>query len=160
MDKLNSEVFSAMQTGKPLVSYRKTILGKVYVTVLNPFSGAPEGRLLHGNDEESVVDIWSEKEKAFFERMNKAHLKSGNLILYRAPEVKEKSQEEIYNSLTDDELREIANSKFLKLKSVLNKMTNVAPVFRLLNIAGEEEKSEKIIGAIKARLSELEIKEE
>ena len=157
MNKLNSEIFSAMQTGKPLVSYKKTILGKAYVTVLNPFSGTPEGRILYGDDEDAIVDIWSEKEKAFFLRMNKNHFKSGVIIEYERPEKEEITEEEKYNSLPDEEMKKLLSSRFFTLQAALNKMTSAAPVYRLLQLAEELEKSEKVVAAIKARLSELEM---
>ena len=34
---MGSDVYSLMQTGKPLRSYVKTIMGKVFVYVLSPF---------------------------------------------------------------------------------------------------------------------------
>jgi hypothetical protein len=38
------DLFSAMQEGaEPLARYRKTIVGKVHVVALNPFSEQPEG---------------------------------------------------------------------------------------------------------------------
>ena len=46
---MSADVFSAMQTDKPHAVYKKTILGKVFVTVLNPFDESPEGILLQGN---------------------------------------------------------------------------------------------------------------
>jgi hypothetical protein len=157
---LDSSTFSLMQTGEPYKSYIKTILAKVYVTVLNPFSNEPEGRILSGNprakDENSIIDTWNEKEDVFFKRMNKRHLESGTVIVYRRlPEVVEVSP----NEVTDEEITTLLNSKFLALQNKVNKMTSVAPVFRVLTIAKELEKSEKIIKFLEGKISELQLKE-
>lgn len=157
---IDSSVFSAMQTGKPLKSYRKTILAKVLVKILNPFSGEPEERILSGSGitDETVVDVWSEQEDVFFKRANRNHFAKGLIVEYVRPETVEVSEEEKLNTLSDEELSNLLNSKWMTFKNSLNKMTAVAPVYRLLEMANEQEKSEKTILAIKARLAELELK--
>ena len=154
----DSEIFSAMQTGKPYRTYRKTTLGQVYVTVLNPFSGAPEGKLLKGekNSETSLVDVWSEKEDAFFRRVNQQNLKSGFLVEHARSDVSTVSEEERMNTLPDAELNNILNKPFKTLENAINKMTSVAPIYRLLAMAEEQEKSEKVIEHLRRRLSELQ----
>jgi len=148
--------FVAMKEGKPRKAYRKAILAKVYVNVINPFSGKPEGRILFGEGDESIVELWTEKEIAFFEQMNKKHLDAGNLIPYEH-KTDEEIEAEKYNSLSDEELEKIIGSKFFTLKAALGKMTSPAPVARLLKIAENKEKSEKVLNTIRARLSELEM---
>lgn len=153
-------VYSMMQTGEPIARYKKTILGKVHVVVLNEFSDEPEEIVLQGNPdkksnlEEIIIETWTDKADVFFRRVNRAHFDAGRLIeLEEAPEPPEKSP----NAVTDSELEEILNMKFLALKARLNKFTTEAPVLRMLNKAREMEKSEKLIGHIEERLSEIQL---
>lgn len=154
---LDARMVSAMQSGTPFSSYKKTILGKVYVTVLNSFSGIPEGLILQGeeNDETVKVDLWSEREDVFFKRMNRKQFETGNIIPAARPAevVEEPKTIEQYN---DDEMRTIVNMNYLKLQKLLATVTSEAVVLRMINIARAEEKSEKIINAFTAKLSEIQ----
>jgi len=150
------EVFSNMQTGKPFKSYKKTILAKIYVQVLDPFSETPVGLILETNPKfpgKDIVDIWSEKEDVFFRRANRRQFDEGNIIVYAHPD--ETEQEPKIESYSDEKLTEIVNSKFLSLQSILNKVETEAVLHRMITIAKEQEKSVKIIGAIESRLSEI-----
>lgn len=154
------DIYSAMQEGKPLASYKKVILGAVRVVVLNPFNDSPEEVILKGdpNDpkqvENCIVDVWDNKQKSFFERMNAFHLKKGNIVSYVRPE--EESTEINYNALTDDEISELLDKGFMALKHALDRMTEEAAVLRVLRIAQEKDKSNKIISKIEERISELQ----
>lgn len=163
VDPLNAATYSAMQTNRPYKQYKKVVLGKVFVTVLNPFSGQPEGVVVQGDpslpDEQDniTINVWNAKEDVFFRRMNKKHFTAGNLQEISLPaspveEVKVRS----VNDITDEEIYELLNKPFLALKNRLNKLTAPAPVFRLLKKAEELEKSEKILNTLRARASELE----
>jgi len=160
IDSFERELYAAMSEGKPLKRYIKTILGKVYVTTLNPFDGKPQPIELYGEPKarngRAIIAIWSTKEDMFFKEMNKAHFKAGNLRLLEKKETKEKEPKSV-NEISDAEIEEILNKPFLALKNKLNKFTSPAPVYRFLMKAEEMEKSEKIADAIKARLSELEV---
>jgi hypothetical protein len=155
--------YSAMQVGKPYRKYQKTILGKVFVTVLNPFSGQPEGIVIEGDpslpeDQEKItVCTWNVKEDVFFRRMNVTHFTSGNLREIPIPELPEEDiRPKSVNEISDEEILDLLNKPFLALKNRLNKFTAPAPAFRILKKAEDMEKSEKILDAIRARLSELE----
>lgn len=158
--KLDASVYSKMQVGEPLKVYKKTILARAYVTILNPFSGEPEGLVLSGdpsrNEPGCLVEIWSEAEDAFFKRMNSKHLQTGVIIPIAVPIAAVKTEEEVYNTLPDEELERILTEKFFTLQNALNKMTSEAAVYRVLAKANEMEKSEKVVNAIEARLSELQ----
>jgi hypothetical protein len=156
MTKTNIETFSAMQTGKPLKSYRKTILAKIFVQVLDPFSEQPVGLILETNPkfpDRDIIDVWSEKEDVFFKRANKKQVDEGYIIEYTRPE--NEVTEPRIESFSDEKLTEVVNSKFMALQNVLNKIETEAVLLRMIAIARTEEKSEKIIGAIQARLSEI-----
>jgi len=155
----DSRIFGAMQEGTPYKSYIKTILGKVYMNILNPFDGKPAGILLSGDPtvrpEECILDVWSEKENSYVKSMNKIHFETGTVIEFIRPtqQVKEKTIEEY----SDEELEVVINSKFLALQSTLNKIESTPVLFRMTSLARKMEKSEKIIGAIEARLSEVQL---
>jgi hypothetical protein len=157
------EVYGMMQTGTPLKSYKKTILGKVHVLVLNPFSGQPEGLILKGdprkNEDACIVDIWNDKEDVYFKRANRRHFETGVMIPYTRKAAIEATEEEIINSMSDEEMSALLDGKFFTLQGKVNKMTAVAPVFRLLQIAQEKEKSQKITDFIKGKLAELQLEE-
>jgi hypothetical protein len=157
-DNVSYDVFSAMQTGTPYKKYKKTILGKVYLEVLNTFTGNPEGLILHGNpaknQEGCFVEVWSEKEDVFLKRRNSGHFKQGTLQVWNKKPSEKKDK--LYSEYSDDDVKKIVNSRFLALQSTLNKAKSEAFVLRILNMARELEKSEKIIRAIEARLSEIQ----
>lgn len=157
---LEAADFSAFQTEKPYKSYRKTTLGKVYVKILNPFNNLESmGLILSGEDnfsDTATVQVWNPKEDKFLRTANKKHFELGYLIEYNEPETKEVTEEEKFNNLTDEELEKLVSSKFFTLQSSVNKMTSEAPLYRLLTLAEEREKSEKIVNLIKGRLSEVQ----
>lgn len=153
-------VSSALHGGKPLKSYIKTILGKVYVTVWNSFENMPEGLILYGDPRKSedtcVIDVWNHDEDYYFRTKNKRHLQAGNLISYeRKEETSEKSAEEF----SDAELEKLLEDKFKKffsLQSLLNETDSIALLFRIKRIAEEQERSDKVIKAVEARIAELQ----
>lgn len=149
------DIFSAMQEGRePLARFRKTIVGKVHVTALNPFSDTPEGVLLEGDAEKSYIELWDAKQLVFFTRMNEKHLQAGRIVrMEKTPEPPPPSP----NQLTDEEIDELLEGKFLPLKHKVEKFTDAAPVLRLINRARELEKSEKIIKFLEERIAQLEL---
>lgn len=157
---LEAADFSASSLEKPYKSYRKTILGQVYVKILNPFNNLEtRGLILSGEDnfsDTAIVHVWNPKEDKFLHTANKSHFERGYLMEYTLPETRVVSEEEKMNSLSDKELEKLVGSKFFTLQAAVNKITSEAPLYRLLKIAEEKEKSEKIIGLIKGRLSEVQ----
>jgi hypothetical protein len=159
MDNSDSAIFSAMQAGNPYATYRKTILAKVYINILNPFSGNPEGIILYGdpkNDESGRIDTWSEKEDLFLRRMNKNHFARGTLLkIERETPVEVRTIEQY----SDAELAELLRLKYYSLQRQLSEIESAPVLMRLIAIARDEEKSEKIIKTLEARLSEVELKQ-
>ena len=161
MEKLTSRDYAILEDAKPFKTYIKTILGKVRIVILSPFSGEPEEVILEGNpraknNESSLIDVYSNKEDMYFRRANSYHFKNGNIIEYTRKGEPKISEDELANSLTDDQMRELLNSKFLSLQSKVNKMTSVAPVFRMRELAIEMDKSESYIKFLEGKLSELQ----
>jgi hypothetical protein len=155
------DVYSAMQDGEPLAVYRKGILGKVHVISLNPFTDEAEGVILEGNPakaeeiETQVIELWTAKSKLFFERMNKKHIAAGRLNLVQRAALPKAPPSP--NIISDEEINKLLNSKFLALKARLDKFTDSAPVFRILNRARELDKSEKIVKHIEEKISQLQL---
>lgn len=151
------QVFSAMQTGKPYKSYKKTILGKVQVIVLNPFSQESSAVLLEGEDgsPDSILDVWSEKEDAFFKRMNRRALETGRIIAFTRKE-EEPLEVNTPEQMSDEEIKNLIKKPFLSLRAILEGTSSEAFVYRILRAAREAEKSEKFISAIEARLGEIQ----
>jgi len=162
MSNTDYDVFSAMQDGEPLAVYKKGILGKVHVVTLNPFTEEAEGIILEGNPakadeiETQIIELWTKKAQLFFERMNKKHIAAGRLSLVQRATLPVATPSP--NIISDEEIDKLLNSKFLALKARLDKFTDSAPVFRLVNRARELEKSEKIIKHIEERISQLQLK--
>lgn len=151
----NANIYSAMQTGEPLKRYQKTILAKVHLLILDPFSDKPAEIILEGSpgSENSYVEVWSEKADLFLNRMNRKHFQDGRLAVMEKPVQDTVS----INQLTDDEVEEILSSRFMVLKNRLDKFTSTAPVYRLLNRARERDMSEKIIRHIEEKLAEFDL---
>ena len=155
-------MLAAMKDGKPYRTYKKTILAGVFVEVWDNFVDNAVGMILKGdpnkNDPDCFYHAWTEQDDAYFRRVphNRRHLELGEVIPveYKVEEIKKTIE-----TSSDAELKEIVNSKFLALRNSLNKTESVAVLYRILNIAREEEKSEKIIKEIEARLSEVQEKE-
>lgn len=156
---IDATMLAAMRSGEAFSVYKKVILGKAHIVVIDPYTG-PTSIIMKGdpkkNDDGCYYQAWTETEDNFFKRMNKRHLESGNIIRVKEVAKVEKTEEEVYNTLSEEELEKILKKPFLTLKNALAKMTAEAAVFRILNKAEEMEKSEKIITAIRARLSEIQ----
>lgn len=160
MESMTMDVVAAMSAEKPYKTYKKTILAKVAVKIFNPLSGKPEELIVVGNpntnEKSCFIDVWSEMENLYLKRMNERHMREGILIPFDRAKTPVEENINKYNVLTDDELFELLNSPFFKLQSALNEMTSQAPVQRLITIAEQEEKSEKILNHIRGRLAELQ----
>lgn len=154
---MTTDIYGAMQTGTPFKSYQKTILGKACVTIWDSFNEIPSFLILEGDpkktEDGTVVDIWNEKEDVFFHKMNRNHFQQG--ILREITRANLPKEERVEDS-SDEQLSALLKTPFLKLQNQLNKMESEAVVFRLLTIAREEEKSEKLIKAVEARLAEIQ----
>ncbi len=156
-----NELFSAMDSEKPHAAYIKTILGQVAVTVWDNFLNKPVDVILKGDpkrkDAESIVAVYSERENAFFKRSNLRHFKKGLIIPYTVPE--NKVEEKQVEQSTDEELKAIIGSKFMALQAKLNQIDSVPVLYRMISLAEEMDKSEKITNAMKKRISELQVAE-
>lgn len=160
MSDVNYSIYSLMQTGKPVKTYRKTITAQLTVTVMNSFTQRPEMILLtgEGTTANSVVKLWNEKEVAFFVKANAPTLERGALIEYKSEDIPELVMEK-YADATDEDLDKILDTKTTPWYSLLKIIAeiNTEPVLiRLLGKAREQERSEKVISLITERLSSVQ----
>ncbi|NMC34389.1 MAG: hypothetical protein GYA36_18345 [Veillonellaceae bacterium] len=155
---IDARIFSAMQTGEPYSVYQKTIVGKVYVTILSPFDHKPQGMILSGmpKDKTAKVELWSEKEDVFFKRANAKHFELGNIIEVKQQNAKEVVTEKSIEQFSDEELSKVLNGTYASFQKTLRKCESEAVVYRLLTMAEEQEKPSKLVDSIKARLAELQ----
>lgn len=158
----NNAILEAMSEGKPFKTYKKTILGVLNVIRLDPIGSKPDGVLVKGdpikNEEDCLIDVWSQVEDTFFRKMNRRHLESGRLISFER-KVEEGPKEKMVEEYSDEELEELVlKKKFFTLQNVLSKTESEALVYRLRTLAEKLEMSEKITKVIDSRLSELQIK--
>jgi len=147
--------FSQMQAGTPIASYKKTILGKVFISVLDPFSGNPVGMLLegrHGTDTE-VIDVWSEVEDLYFKRANKRQLETGAVIKVKR---EEKVEEKTIEQSSDEELKAVINQRYAAFQKTLSSIASEAVLYRMQDLAEEMDKSERILTSIKAKLADVQ----
>lgn len=158
-DVLSRNELYTINEDKPYASYIKTLLGRVGVTVWDRFTNTPAYVILTGDprrkEEGTIVDVWSQREDAFFRRNNERHFQRGILIAYTRPE--NVQVDTPVEQFSDEQLKEIVNSKFLALQNKINKIDSVAVLFRMITIAEEMDKSSKITDAIQARISELQL---
>lgn len=160
METKDLALLQTASAGKPMKSYIKTILGKVYVTVWNSFENKAEGVILYGDprrfDDECIVDIFSPEEDYFFKNKNKTHLQTGNVIEF---ERKEEAPVKTPETFSDAELTEIINKPFFSIQKLVNDTESTALLFRIKHLAETLEKSEKVMKLIEGRISEVQSKE-
>lgn len=156
---MDPRIYADMQTESPFRIYRKTILGKIYVSVINPFTGSPEGIVLEGkkDSESSTYKIWSEMEDVYFKRANRRHFELGNVIEVVIPKVNVEEVEKPIEQYTDGELIGILNTKYASLQKTLRETNTEAVLLRLLQLAEENNKTEKTVASIKSRLSAVQL---
>jgi hypothetical protein len=153
------QVFSDMQSGNPYATYRKTILGKVNVAILDPFTMKPEMILLEGEpktDERARIDIWSEMADLYFRRSkpNTTHFLEGTLIKITKEVRVDPHNIEQYS---DSELQEVLKFKYVVLSKTLSDITTAPVLMRMTDLAREMELSKRITDAIETRLSEVQL---
>ena len=157
-NKFDPEIFSAMQEGVPIGQYVKTVPSKVHVIVLNSWSLEPTAVILQGEPgaEESIIKTWSVPEDIFLRQMNRRHFSSGFLKVYQPPVVEEKAVEETIEQASDETLLLLINGHFKRLESSINKTDSEAVLFRMIKLARENEKSERLVRALETRLAEIQ----
>lgn len=161
-NELTPDVFSKMQTGDPIAVYKKAVLGKVWVSVINPFSGEPVEVELFGhpkkNNSKSFVEVWSQKEQVYFERENSPLFKQGYIVKLDEPQKPEADAEEEkdYSEYTRERIEELVTAPFMKFKHELNEIESEPILYRVETIATELERPEKTMQHIRQRIAEVQ----
>jgi hypothetical protein len=155
-EKMDYDSYSRMQVGEPLRTFKKTILGKVNVKILDPFEGAGKDILLFGdprrkNCPNCFVELWTDKEVMYFLRSNKIHLESGVLVEHTKP--RDTKIAKTVNNLSDEEIEELVVAPWMKLKATVDKMTSIAAVSRVVDAAETAERPEKTMKYLREKLS-------
>ena len=152
--------FALMQAGTPLATFKKTHLGQLSVDVINLFDDKPMNIVLKGipakNEEDSFVEIWSEKALMFFLRSprNRKHIASGALIEWVAP--RNTNIQKTANNMSEEELAELVVAPFLKLKKTVETMTTEAALLRVVTAAEIANRPEKTMLFLRGKLSLLQ----
>ena len=155
---IDPRIFSKMNSGDPVSSYKKTVPSVVEISILSPFSDTPEAILLTGDpkkDESASIDTWSEKQDLYLRNVNRRLFELGYIIRY---EKKAKEEVKSIEQSTDEELIDILNKTYASLSKELNKISTLAVLVRLLDLAKENEKSDKVVRLLESRISELQLK--
>lgn len=119
-----------------------------YTVAVRLFPGDPQGKTLTKNDPYIAV---LEKNLRDFKRANQIHLKDGLII-----ETTEPSYDvETVNDIDDEKAVNLVKN-FFTLKKVLQEITSVSIVVKLLETAKAENRSNKTIELIQSRIDEFE----
>jgi hypothetical protein len=87
-----------------------------------------------------------------FKMVNKKSLIEGLIIPAEEPTL----DWETDNAISDEQALELVKGNFLTLKKTLEKISSVAIILKMLDIAKETERPKKTIAVIEARLAELQ----
>jgi len=127
--------------------------------VLNPFTDQPEIILLEGDpkdksNESNHVKIYTDKELAFFMRMNRRLLEIGHVIRDDKFITEEKDEEKKpLEQYTDDELAELISKPYVVAKKAVDSTDNPVVLNRMLDIAKDLNKSAKLVSYISDRIA-------
>lgn len=157
---ISIDQFALMQTDTPVVTYKKTILGKVLVRALNPYNGEPDDLILSGDPEKSelacYLPLWSEKEARFFESANRKHINNGLVTISTYPKSEEIKPS--VNNLSDEEIEALVGpeTKFMTLQNRVGRITSESTMYRFVRHAERLERPEKTLIFLRDKLSKLQ----
>lgn len=159
-ESIRREVHEVMQEGKPYATYKKTVLGRVVVRLLDPIRLIEIEEVLSGdpndNPDSAMVNVWSSSEDKYLRRNNKPHLEDGTLISC----VPNEMEIDDLNQIADEEIEELLSQKFFSMKNRIDTFTSTIPVRRFLHMAEKMNRPIKTLDYIKQVLSEMEIEPE
>jgi len=157
-ENLVTQILMAQERGVPEKVYRKVIVGKVVVRIIDPFSGKRTELLVEGDPKvtdpaELEVSLWTPLEVKFFEKFNKGLIENGSLVVAGS-----KSERIINfaNALSDEELKDLVTDRYFTFKKRLGEITSETTVQRLLQIAKDVNRPAKTLQTIELRLEEIQ----
>jgi len=153
-------ILMAQEKGQPEKVYRKAIMGKLVVKIVDPFSlSGDKAELLIEGDPNKVdasdieINLWTPFEVQYFERFNKGLIEKGSLVRVDKPTdfvLKDT------NAMSDEELKETATAPFFTLTKTLSEITSETTLQRLLKTAKDLSRPSKTIQTIELRIEELQ----
>jgi hypothetical protein len=106
----------------------------------------------HHTYEDEVIEIYSEAEKALFERLNRGNIQTGVLIVYEGvgPE------NDLSNVLSESQIREIAATKQLPaLRKKIQDITSIHSLERILQAAKDLDRPNSIVVTIQEKINDI-----
>lgn len=156
MNTQNNLFYHVRVEQEPVTRYVKTVPYVVTGWRLEPETNKPVVFILVSDEEFSyendVVELYSEKEDAYFRQMNKYLFSSGLVSKYDG----DLEAVDTSNSLTDKEIEEIASTRLVSdLREKLDKITVLVAAERLLAAAKEIGRPKKIIDIFEDKVNSL-----
>ena len=156
------EIQEAALTDNVSEYWIKAVRHHVAVEVVDPFEGQQVTRILKGDItipdadlSDAIIPLYTRYDIQFFKMNNKTLIETGVIVPY-TPEFRE---EQLINSITDEEIVEAIDKPFFAVKALLDRFTSPVPIERMLRKAKEHNKTVGVIAAMEERLSELQADE-
>jgi hypothetical protein len=151
-------IMLAQEQGEPVKVYRKAIVGRVVVRVIDPFSGERAEVLISGvpgkaDPSELEISLWTPFEVKYFEQFNKGLIESGSIV---PVEHRAEFKVNLSNALSDDQLKEVLVGPFFSLRKVIAEITSETTMQRALQLAKELNRPAKTVQEIELRLEEIQ----
>lgn len=148
----------AREGGVALRVYRKAIMGKVCVKLLDQYTGKQVEVLLVGEPGKALVEdlevsLYTPMEVSYFERQNRSLIERGTLILVSEKGVTPLSLE---NAISDERITELLTGTFAALASEVKKISSVTTLNRMLKAAEELNRPVKTVNLIKAQIEKIQ----
>lgn len=153
-----AEILRAQQNGAPLVTYRKAIMGRLVVRVLDPYRGIGSEVMLQGDPRkteptELEVSLYTPLEVKYFEKYNRTLIEKGSLVpVSSAAELLVNR----VNALSDEEIDTLVTASYFTLTSKLAEVTSEVTLQRILEAAERLNRPAKTLNTIKARIATVQ----
>lgn len=143
--------------GDPLKRYIKTVDFRLAGKRLHPTSNQPVDFIIAGDPahgivyDEMVIELYSDKEIAYFMQVNRYLIRAGYIKEYdAAPEAVDVS-----NLLTDEDVEAIATIRNIPaLEARLDELSSVVTLQRVLNAAAHVGRPQKVLNVIQSKIDQ------
>ena len=148
----------AREGGVAMRVYRKAIVGKVCVKLLDQYTGKQVEVLLTGEPgkalmEDIEVSLYTKMEVNYFERQNRGLIERGSLIL-----VSEEGNTPVRmeNAISDEQITELLTGTYTVLAAAIKKISSVTTLNRILKVAEDLNRLIKTINLIKSQIEKVQ----
>lgn len=157
-DSLVKQIMLAQDLGIPAKVYRKVIVGKVCVKMLDPFSGQSTEVLIEGDPKTTSpadleISLWTSPEVRFFEKLNRGLIENGSLVV---AEGKTEDPVDFTNALSDEELEALVTDRFFTFKKALLEITSETTAQRILKAAERMNRPVATMNLIRDHIESLQ----